>query len=169
MKTLLFRSIFNGPATTEAPAPSADALKELGTKVDKKARALLGRSLAIRAVDAGSCNGCEMELHALGNAVYDISRFGMRFVPSPRHADVLLITGPVTLNMKVALERTYAATPAPKWVVSVGDCACNGCVFGSSYACVGNVDSVLDVDLHIPGCPPTPEDILKGFLALMTV
>jgi Ni,Fe-hydrogenase III small subunit len=127
----------------------------------------LGRSLSIREVDAGSCNGCELEIHALNNAFYDLERFGLRFVASPRHADVLLVTGPVTKNMREALERTYAATPAPKWVVAVGDCAASGGVFANSYAVLGGVSSVLPVDLHIRGCPPTPTALLKGLLALL--
>jgi len=167
MRTLLFRSIFQPVATVRAPDASTAALAELGTELGNKARALLGRSLAIRAIDAGSCNGCELEIHAIENAVYDLSRFGLRFVASPRHADVLTVTGPLTRNMKIALERTYAAMPGPKWVVAIGDCACDGCVFKDSYACVGKVDDVLDVDLHIPGCPPAPLDLLKGLLALI--
>ena len=167
MRTLLFKSIFQTPATTKAPVACPDALEELGRQVDRKARALLGRSLAIRAVDAGSCNGCELEIHAIENAFYDVSRFGIRFVASPRHADVLQVTGPVSLNMKVALERTYAAMPAPKWVIAAGDCACNGCVFKGSYACAGSVDEILDVDLHIPGCPPSPQVLLQSLLALL--
>ena len=126
----------------------------------------LGRSLAIRQVDAGSCNGCELEIHALGNAFYDLERFGLRFVASPRHADVLLVTGPVTRNMREALERTYAATPAPKWVVAVGDCAADGGVFAGSYAIVGGGRRGLPVDLHIPGCPPTPRQLLQGLISL---
>ena len=167
MRTLLFKSLFQPTATLSAPKPSARALEELGALVEKSARARLGRSLAIREVDAGSCNGCELEIHAIENAVYDVSRFGISFVASPRHADVLLVTGPVSLNMKIALERTYAATPGPKWVVAVGECACNGCVFKGSYACAGGLDDVLKVDLHIPGCPPTPQDLLEGLLALL--
>ena len=167
MKTLLFRSIFTSPRTGDAPEPSARALEELARNVDKSARRLLGRSLTIREVDAGSCNGCELEVHATENAVHDASRFGIRYAASPRHADVLLVTGPVTHNMKVALERTWAATPHPKWVVAAGDCACDGCVFATSYACVGRVDDVLPVDLHIPGCPPRPRELLAGLLALM--
>ena len=131
------------------------------------ARRRLGRSLSIREVDAGSCNGCELEIHALNNAFYDIERFGLRFVASPRHADVLLVTGPVTKNMREALERTYAATPDPKWVVAVGDCAANCGVFAGSYACVGPVSSVVPVDLHIGGCPPSPTALLKGLIALV--
>jgi len=127
----------------------------------------LGRSLAIRQVDAGSCNGCELEIHALNNAFYDLERFGFHFVASPRHADVLLVTGPVTVNMKEALERTYAATPDPKWVVAVGDCGRDGGVFAGSYACVGGVAEVIPVDLHIPGCPPSPMQLLEGLLALL--
>ncbi|HFC05038.1 MAG TPA: NADH-quinone oxidoreductase subunit NuoB [Rhizobiales bacterium] len=169
MRTLLFRSIFEDTATTKAPDASEQALQELGRRVDKSSRKLLGHSLAIREVDAGSCNGCELEIHAIENAVYDVSRFGIRFAASPRHADVLLVTGPVTFNMKTALERTYAAMPAPKWVIAAGDCACNGCVFNDSYACAGSIDKVLPVDLHIPGCPPSPKDLLKGLLALMSV
>jgi len=169
MRTLLFRSIFGETATIKAPDASPAALEELGRHVDKTSRKLLGRSLAIREVDAGSCNGCELEIHALENAVYDVSRFGIRFAASPRHADVLLVTGPVTLNMQTALERTYAAMPAPKWVIAAGDCACNGCVFKDSYACAGNLDAVLNVDIHLPGCPPTPQDLLKGLLALMNI
>jgi len=127
----------------------------------------LGRTLSIREVDAGSCNGCELEIHALGNVVYDLERFGFRFVASPRHADVLLVTGPVTTNMREALERTWHATPGPKWVVAVGDCARDGGVFASSYACEGRVSAVLPVDLHIAGCPPSPIALLKGLLALL--
>ena len=118
-------------------------------------------------MDAGSCNGCELEIQALGNAFYDLERFGLRFVASPRHADVLLVTGPVTKNMREALERTYQATPDPKWVVAVGNCALDGGIFAGSYACVGGVSAVVPVDLHIRGCPPSPTDILRGLLALL--
>jgi Ni,Fe-hydrogenase III small subunit len=118
-------------------------------------------------VDAGSCNGCELEIHALGNAFYDLERFGLRFVASPRHADVLMVTGPVTKNMREALERTHAATPAPKWVVAVGACARDGGCFAGSYAVVGGVGEVVPVDLHIPGCPPRPAEMLAALLALL--
>ena len=131
------------------------------------ARRRLGRSLAIRQVDAGSCNGCELELQMLNSAVYDIERFGLRFVASPRHADVLLVTGPVTRNMQVALERTWRATPDPKWVVAVGDCAKDGGCFAGSPAIVGGVALVVPVDLHIGGCPPSPTEILKALLMLL--
>src|SRR4051812_33433995 len=167
MRTLLLRSLFLRAATVSAPAPGADALDEVGRALQARARRLFGRSLSIREVDAGSCNGCELEIHALNNAVYDIERFGIRFVASPRHADVLMVTGPVTCNMKVALERTYAATPAPKWVVAVGDCAAGCGVFQASYAVVGSVKDVVPVDLHIKGCPPKPIDLLRGLIALM--
>jgi Ni,Fe-hydrogenase III small subunit len=167
MRTLLLRSLFMRPATMAAPAAGAAALEELGRTLEARARKLFGRSLAIREVDAGSCNGCELEIHALNNPVYDVERFGVRFVASPRHADVLLVTGPVTHNMKVALERTYAATPDPKWVVAVGDCGCGCGVFEGSYAVVGGVDKVVPVDLHIPGCPPRPAALLEGLIALM--
>jgi Ni,Fe-hydrogenase III small subunit len=167
MRTLLLKSLLLRPATTAAPAPGADALDELGRTLAARARKLFGRSLSIREVDAGSCNGCELEIHALANPVYDVERFGLRFVASPRHADVLLVTGPVTRNMRVALERTYAATPDPKWVVAVGDCGCGCGVFEGSYAVVGGVDKVLPVDLHIPGCPPRPTALLEGLIALM--
>ncbi|MET3755008.1 Ni,Fe-hydrogenase III small subunit [Rhizobium binae] len=142
-------------------------MEELIAAIDKTARRRLGRSLSIRAVDAGSCNGCELEMHALSNAFYDIERFGMRFVASPRHADVLLVTGPVTKNMREALERTNNATPAPKWVVALGGCARDGGCFAGSYAVVGGVSKVIPVDLHIPGCPPSPTDILRGLLSLL--
>jgi Ni,Fe-hydrogenase III small subunit len=123
--------------------------------------------LSIRQVDAGSCNGCELEIHALANAFYDLDRFGLKFVASPRHADVLLVTGPVTRNMREALQRTYAATPAPKWVIASGACARDGHVFKGSYAIAGGVADVLPVDLFIPGCPPSPKALLQGLLALM--
>ena len=152
----------------EAPLPADDAqLAELAAALDRAARLRLGRSLAIREVDAGSCNGCELEIHALNNAFYDLERFGLRFVASPRHADVLMVTGPVTRNMREGLERAYLATPDPKWVVAVGDCAANGGIFAGSYAVVGGVDKVVPVDLHIPGCPPDPIALLKGLLALL--
>jgi Ni,Fe-hydrogenase III small subunit len=155
------------PLTEAAPAPDEAALAELAAAVEYNARRRLGRSLAIREVDAGSCNGCELEIHALSNAFYDLERFGLRFVASPRHADVLLVTGPVTRNMRQALERTYAATPDPKWVVAVGDCALDGGLFAGSYAVVGGVGQVVPVDLHIRGCPPSPLQLLKGLLALL--
>src|ERR1041384_6787912 len=142
MRKILFRSVSQGVLTEPAPAPDEAALAELGKKVDRLARAKLGRSLSIREVDAGSCNGCELEIHALNNAFYDLERFGLRFVASPRHADVLMVTVIVTRNMREALERTYAATPDPKWVVGVGDCALNGGCFAASYAVVGGVSAV---------------------------
>jgi Ni,Fe-hydrogenase III small subunit len=167
MRTLLLRSLLAPLATTAAPAPGDAALEELGRSLGERARRLYGRSLAIREVDAGSCNGCELEIHAINNPVYDVERFGIRFVASPRHADVLMVTGPVTRNMKVALERTYAATPDPKWVVAVGDCGCGCGVFEGSYAVIGAVDKVIPVDLHIRGCPPTPTALLEGLIALV--
>jgi Ni,Fe-hydrogenase III small subunit len=167
MRKLLFRSLFQKPLTETAPPPGTAALAELAQRVDKAAQQRLGRSLAIREVDAGSCNGCELEIHALNNAFYDLERFGLRFVASPRHADVLLVTGPVTRNMQQALLRTYAATPSPKWVVAAGDCAFDGGLFAGSYAVAGGVSAVIPVDLHIPGCPPTPAQLLEGLLALL--
>ena len=167
MRKILFTSILRRPFSEPAPAMGDAALKELGERLDVAARRRLGRSLSIREVDAGSCNGCELEIHALNNAVYDVERFGIRFAASPRHCDVLLVTGPVTHNMKVALERTFAATPAPKWVVAVGDCGCGCGVFEGSYAVIGGVDKVLPVDLHIPGCPPRPAALLQGLITLL--
>src|SRR6266699_6967134 len=167
MRRMLFKNLVHGPLTEAAPAADDAALAELSTQVNEAARLRLGRTLSIREVDAGSCNGCELEIHALNNIVYDLERFGLRFVASPRHADVLLVTGPVTTNMREALERTYQATPNPKWVVAVGDCGRDGGVFSGSYACVGGVSAVLPVDLHIGGCPPSPTALLKGLLALL--
>jgi Ni,Fe-hydrogenase III small subunit len=167
MRKLLLQGIVRSPLTERAPAVDDTALAELAGRLDVAARRRLGRSLSIREVDAGSCNGCELEIHALNNAFYDLERFGLRFVASPRHADVLMVTGPVTKNMSEALLRTYNATPAPKWVVAVGACAANGGIFAGSYAVEAGVSSVVPVDLHIPGCPPTPTALLKGLLALM--
>ncbi|MGO6693977.1 NADH-quinone oxidoreductase subunit B family protein [Rhizobium johnstonii] len=167
MRKLLFESLIRPPLTELRPPVSDAAMTELAAAIERSARLRLGRSLSIRAVDAGSCNGCELEMHALGNAFYDIERFGLRFVASPRHADVLLVTGPVTRNMVQALERTYIATPDPKWVVALGDCGRDGGCFAGSYAVLGGVSKVVPVDLHIPGCPPSPMDILKGLLALL--
>jgi Ni,Fe-hydrogenase III small subunit len=167
MRKILFEGLLRRPVTEPPPATDHAALAELATRVDRAARRRLGHSLSIREVDAGSCNGCELEIHALNNSFYDLERFGLRFVASPRHADVLLVTGPVTRNMREALERTYNATPDPKWVVAVGDCALDGGIFAGSYAVVGGVAAVVPVDLHIRGCPPRPEQLLKGLLALL--
>src|SRR5216117_2144841 len=167
MRRILLESMLSRPLTEAPPADDDAMLAKLAEKVDGAARRKLGRSLSIRQVDAGSCNGCELEIHALNNAFYDLERFGLRFVASPRHADVLLVTGPVTKNMRQALELTHAATPAPKWVVAVGDCALNGGIFAGSYAVTGGVSEVVPVDLHIPGCPPTPTALLQGLLALL--
>ena len=141
----------------------------MAEKLDRAAQRRLGRSLSIREVDAGSCNGCELEIHALNNPFHDLERFGLRFVASPRHADVLMVTGPVTKHMREALERTWRATPDPKWVVAVGDCATGTGVFAGSPACVGGVSAVVPVDLVIRGCPPTPAQLLQGLLALLSV
>src|SRR5450631_2286862 len=167
MRKLLFQSLFRLPLTEQAPSPDDAALGELASALDHAARRRLGRSLSIREVDAGSCNGCELEIHALNNAYYDVERFGLCFVASPRHADVLMVTGPVTRNMREALLRTYDATPNPKWVVAIGDCARDGGCFAGSYAVVGGVAEVIPVDLHIAGCPPTPMAMLQGLLALL--
>ena len=146
---------------------SRDAsLESLGIEVKRHVDKLYSGSFAIREVDAGSCNGCELEGHALNNAYYDVERFGVHFVASPRHADALLVTGPVSHHMAVALKRTYDATPEPKWVIAMGDCAINGGEFGVSYASVGGVEKVIPVDVVIAGCPPTPQALLHGILAL---
>jgi Ni,Fe-hydrogenase III small subunit len=167
MRRTLFESFTRGPLTEPPPEPDPAALAELAQSVNRAARAKLGRSLSIRQVDAGSCNGCELEIHALNNAFYDLERFGLHFVASPRHADVLLVTGPVTKNMREALQRTYNATPDPKWVIAVGACAADGGVFAGSYAVAGGVKDVVPVDLHIRGCPPTPTDLLRGLITLL--
>jgi Ni,Fe-hydrogenase III small subunit len=167
MRRILFEGLMRRPLTEAAPVKDEEMLAELGASVERAARRRLGRSLSIREVDAGSCNGCELEINALNNAFYDLERFGLRFVASPRHADVLLVTGPVTKNMREALERTYHATPDPKWVVAVGDCAVDGGIFSGSYAVVGGVSAVVPVDLHIRGCPPRPTQLLKGLLTLL--
>jgi Ni,Fe-hydrogenase III small subunit len=167
MRRTLFESLTHGPLTEPPPRPDEAALAELAHSLDRAARARLGRSLSIREIDAGSCNGCELEIHALSNAFYDLERFGLRFVASPRHADVLMVTGPVTKNMREALLRTYNATPDPKWVIAVGTCAADGGIFAGSYAVAGGVKDVLPVDLHIRGCPPSPTELLKGLIALL--
>ncbi|MEZ5934730.1 MAG: NADH-quinone oxidoreductase subunit NuoB [Alphaproteobacteria bacterium] len=167
MRYLLFRNLFRAPLTEPPPVERDEALAALAARVDRAARRRLGRSLAIREVDAGSCNGCELEIHALNNPYYDLERYGIRFVASPRHADVLLVTGPVTKNMREALERTYNATPDPKWVVAAGDCALDGGCFAGSYAVVGGVAEVVPVDLHIRGCPPSPAQLLEGLLTVL--
>lgn len=141
--------------------------EELGQDLKNKIQKLFGRSLAIRQVDAGSCNGCEVEITALNNPIYDIERFGISFVASPRHADVLLVTGPASRNMEIALKRTYHATPDPKIVIAVGACACSGGIFGDTYATTGGIDKIIPVDVFIPGCPPRPQALIYGlFLAL---
>jgi Ni,Fe-hydrogenase III small subunit len=167
MRRILFEGVMHRPVTEAPPAADDAALAELARRLDHAARRRLGRSLSIREVDAGSCNGCELEIHALNNAFYDLERFGLRFVASPRHADVLLVTGPVTKNMREALRRTYDATPDPKWVVAVGDCAIDGGIFAGSYAVIGAVERIIPVDLRIRGCPPRPAQLLAGLLALV--
>ena len=169
MRSFLLDALRKGKATIAPPGPDAAALGEATRALGERARQRLGRSLAIREIDAGSCNGCELEIHAISNPVYDVERFGLKFVASPRHADVLLVTGPVTWNMREALLRTYNATPEPKWVVALGDCAVNCGVFAGSPAVVGPLADILPVDLHVPGCPPRPIEIVKALLALMEV
>lgn len=167
MRRLLFEGMAHRPLTESGPDTRDKEFRDVAARLKTAMRQRLGHSLAIRVVDAGSCNGCELEIQALGNAFYDLERFGLHIVASPRHADVLLVTGPVTKNMREALERTYAATPSPKWVVAAGDCALNGGLFSGSYAVAGGVADVIPVDLHIRGCPPRPIELLRGLLTLM--
>ena len=164
---LLFSKIFRVGLATEPLAPATDDAVHLLHEVDARSRRLFGRALAVREVDAGSCNGCEIEIGGLTSPVYDSERFGIHFVASPRHADLLLVTGPVTRNMAVPLRKTYEATPAPKLVVAVGDCARTCGVFAGSYAVAGSVDRFVPVDAFVDGCPPEPGDILRGILAAL--
>jgi Ni,Fe-hydrogenase III small subunit len=159
----LFRKIWRTGLATEDFAGDPAAV-EIARELERRIQKLFGRALAIRDVDAGSCNGCEIEIAGLAGPVYDMERFGMHFVASPRHADMLLVTGPVTRNMEIPLRKTYEATPDPKFVVAVGDCARTCGVFGGGYAVVGPVQSVIPVDVFVAGCPPEPADILQGIL-----
>jgi Ni,Fe-hydrogenase III small subunit len=163
----LARSLFARPLTDPAPEVAEEVVQALAARIEAQAQRRLGRSLSIRQVDAGSCNGCELEITALGNVVYDLERFGLRFVASPRHADVLLVTGPLCRNMRAALERAWDCTPEPRWLVAVGDCAVDGGVFKGSSAIEGGIGAAIAVDLVIPGCPPTPTQLLEGLLALL--
>ncbi len=160
----VLRQIAKTGIKTEA-APAPDPSMVVVARLQEKILKALGRALTIRQVDAGSCNGCELEIHALGNPYYNIEGLGIRFVASPRHADMLLVTGPVAKHMAVALQRTYDATPEPKLVVAAGDCGCTGGIFGESYASLGRVANVIPVDVEVPGCPPTPTALLQGILA----
>ena len=160
----VIRQIAKTGVCTEAAPDIGEAAQAEASRIQSELLTILGQALTIREVDAGSCNGCELEIHALGNPHYNIEGLGIRFVASPRHADMLLVTGPVARNMKTALIRTYEATPEPKLVVAVGDCACDGGIFGESYATCGGVSNVIPVDEVITGCPPAPVDILRGIL-----
>ena len=160
----VIKQIIRNGIKTE-PAPELAETESVALQhIQQEVLDILGRALAIRAVDAGSCNACEQEIHALNNPYYNIEGLGIKFVASPRHADMLLVTGPVSRNMEEALRRTYDATPNPKLVIAVGECGCNGGIFGESYASCGRVSNILPVDLEIPGCPPTPIQILQGIL-----
>jgi Ni,Fe-hydrogenase III small subunit len=150
------------------PPPSSDESLRVVDALQSRILDVLGRALCIRAVDAGSCNGCELEIQALNNPLYNIEGLGIRFVASPRHADLLMVTGPVSKNMEVALRRTYDATPDPKLVVAIGDCGCTGGIFGETYATCGRVSTVIPVDVAVPGCPPSPRQILSGILTAFT-
>ena len=161
----ILKQIFRTGIVTEKLPPITDPeIEKIGVRLEEVIRRRFQRSLTIRQVDAGSCNGCELEIHAINNPVYNCERFGIHFTASPRFADVLLVTGPVSHNMEIALRRTYHATPMPKIVIAVGDCGCTGGVFGESYASLGGIDKVIPVDARIPGCPPTPTVLLQGIL-----
>ena len=162
----VLRQIAKTGIKTEKPPTPADDMRTAARLQDDILR-IVGRALTIRQVDAGSCNGCELEIHALANPYYNIEGLGVRFVASPRHADMLLVTGPVSKHMAIALKRTYDATPDPKLVVAVGDCGCTGGIFGESYASLGRVANVIPIDVEVPGCPPTPTALLQGILAAL--
>ncbi len=165
MIRILHQIFRTGIVTEPLPRAAEEEIKRVGAKLEEVIRKRFRRSLTIREVDAGSCNGCELEIHAINNPYYNCERFGIHFTASPRFADLLLVTGPVTRNMEIALRRTYNATPTPKLVVAVGDCGCNGGIFGESYASLGGIDKVIPVDVYIPGCPPAPVVLLNGILA----
>ena len=167
MMRILNRIRTTGTLTEAGPELRDPEIEALGAELKRAIDARFDGSLAIREVDAGSCNACELEIHALNNPYYDIERFGVHFVASPRHADVLLVTGPVSRHMETALRRTWEATPRPRFVIASGDCACDGGEFGVSYASCGAVENVVPVDIRIPGCPPTPQQLMKGILALL--
>ncbi|MFA6312618.1 MAG: NADH-quinone oxidoreductase subunit NuoB [Sterolibacterium sp.] len=167
MYQLLKQIIVTG-IKTEAPPVADEALRTTTQRLEKAMLDTLGRALVIRQIDAGSCNGCELEIHALGNPYYNLEGLGIRFAASPRHADLLLVTGPVAKNMEVALKRAYDATPEPKLVVAVGDCGCGGGIFGESYASCGRVANVIPVDVAVPGCPPTPLALMQGILTAIS-
>jgi len=164
----LLKQIVGVGIRTEAPPQADEALRVLSQRLQQEILGVFAGSLAIRQVDAGSCNGCELEIHMLSNPYYNLEGLGIRFVASPRHADLLLVTGPVSRNMEEALRRTYDAVPEPKLVVAVGDCGCDGGVFGASYASCGRVASVIPVDIAVPGCPPTPTALMQGILTAIT-
>ena len=164
----IIRQILKTGIKTETPPQADDALRTEAQALQEKILGHLGRALAIRHVDAGSCNGCELEIHALNNAYYNIEGLGIKFVASPRHADMLLVTGPVARHMEIALRRTYDAVPEPKLVIAVGDCGCDGGLFGESYASCGQVSNVIPVDVAVPGCPPTPIALMQAILTAVT-
>ncbi len=164
----ILRQIFRtGIVTEPLPPDETTEIIAVETRLEDAVRKRFKGSLTIRQVDAGSCNGCELEIHAINNPIYNCERFGIHFTASPRFADMLLVTGPVSRNMEIALRRTYNATPSPKLVVAVGDCGCNGGIFGETYASLGGIDKVIPVDARIPGCPPTPVALLNGILKAM--
>ena len=164
----LLRQIARTGIRTEAPPQPDESLRQLAGRLNDEVLALLGRGLAIRHVDAGSCNGCELEIHGVNNPYYNLEGLGIKFVASPRHADLLLVTGPVSRNMEEALRRTWDATPEPKLVVAIGDCGCDGGIFGENYASCGRVANVIPVDVAVPGCPPTPSAIIQGILTAVS-
>lgn len=164
----ILKQIVRTGIKTEAPPQTDEALRLVVQRLQQDILDVFGGSLAIREVDAGSCNGCELEIHAISNAYYNLEGLGIKFVASPRHADLLLVTGPVSRHMEVALKRTYDATPEPKLVVAIGDCACDGGIFGESYATCGSISNVIPVDIVVSGCPPTPVEILQGILTAIS-
>ncbi|MDA8239708.1 MAG: NADH-quinone oxidoreductase subunit B family protein [Nitrospiraceae bacterium] len=164
----ILRQIFRtGIVTEPLPDQVTREIQAAGLKLEAAVRERFRRSITIRQVDAGSCNGCELEIHAINNPIYNCEKYGIHFTASPRFADLLLVTGPVTRNMEIALRRTYVSTPSPKFVVAVGDCACTGGIFGETYASLGGVDKVIPVDARIPGCPPTPLQLMQGLTRLL--
>ena len=166
MLYVLRQIVRTGIKTEPRPSPATEDVE--AARLQEEVLRTLGRALTIRQVDAGSCNGCELEIHALGNPYYNLEGLGIKFVASPRHADMLLVTGPVSKHMAIALKRTFDATPDPKLVVAVGDCGCTGGIFGESYASFGRVANVIPVDVAVPGCPPTPTALLRGILAAVS-